>query len=87
MGGINESAMRSGRDNFLTNLGISGFEGGFCLMYASKWHVSIVLQLDSSFGCCFCLELGSVKEWTSGGLVSIADVTSGLQPRSVTCLG
>ena len=78
MGGINESAMRSGRDNFLINLGIWGFEEGFCLMFGGKWHVSIVLQLNSSFGCCFYLELGSVKEWTSGGLVSIADVTSGL---------
>ena len=28
-----------------------------------------------SFGGCFCLELGSVDEWTSGGVVSTIDVT------------
>ena len=29
----------------------------------------MVLELDSSFGDGFCLELGGVEEWTSGGMV------------------
>ena len=35
------------------------------------------LDLDSSFGGCFCLELGGVEEWISGGVVSMADVAAG----------
>ena len=35
----------------------------------------MVLELDSSFGGCFCLELGGVKEWTFGEVVrEITDV-------------
>ena len=33
------------------------------------------LELDSSFGCCFCLKLSGVKEWVFGIAVSIVDVT------------
>ena len=35
------------------------------------------LELDSSFGGYFSLELGATKEWTSGGVVCMVDVTSG----------
>ena len=35
-----------------------------------------VLGLNSSFSGCFYLELG-VEEWTSGGVVSMVDVTGG----------
>ena len=38
----------------------------------------MVLELDSSFGGCFCLVLGSVKEWTSGRVVRMVHVTDGL---------
>ena len=31
----------------------------------------MVLKLDSSFRGCFCLELGGVKEWTSGGVLVV----------------
>ena len=31
----------------------------------------MVLELDSSFGWCFCMELGGVKELTSNGMVSM----------------
>ena len=31
----------------------------------------MVLKLDSSFRGCFCLELGVVKEWTSGGVLVV----------------
>ena len=34
-----------------------------------------VLELGFSFGCCFCLELSSLKERASGRPVSIVDVT------------
>ena len=34
----------------------------------------MALGLDSSFGGCFCLELGGVDEWTSGGVVSMVDL-------------
>ena len=37
----------------------------------------MVLELDSSFGDGFCLELGGVEEWTSGGTVKIMDATGG----------
>ena len=36
----------------------------------------MVLELDSTFGACVCLELGGVKEWTSGRVVSMVVVTS-----------
>ena len=36
----------------------------------------MVLELDSCFGRCFCLQQGGVKEWTSGRVVSMVDVTS-----------
>ena len=35
------------------------------------------LELDSSFGGCFCFELGGVEERTFGGVVSMVDVTGG----------
>ena len=35
----------------------------------------MVLELDSSFGGCFCLELGGVKEWISNRVVSMVNVT------------
>ena len=41
------------------------------------WVEVMVLELDSAFGGYFCLELSGVKEWTSGGLVSMVDVTGG----------
>ena len=37
----------------------------------------IVLNLDSFLGDCLCLELGGVKEWTSGGVASMVDTTGG----------
>ena len=37
----------------------------------------MVLELNFSFGGCFFLELSGVKEWTSGGVVSMVDVTDG----------
>ena len=38
----------------------------------------MVVELHSSFGGCFCLELGGVKELTSGvRVVSMVDVTDG----------
>ena len=37
----------------------------------------IVLNLDSFLGDCFILELGGVKEWTSGGVASMVDITGG----------
>ena len=37
----------------------------------------MVLKLDSYFGDCFYLELGDVREWTSGGVASMVDVTGG----------
>ena len=36
---------------------------------------AMVLELNSSFGCCFCLELECVYESTSSTVVSIVDVT------------
>ena len=36
----------------------------------------MVSELDSSCGRCFCLELGGVEEWNSGGVVSMVDGTS-----------
>ena len=36
----------------------------------------MVLELDSSFGGCFGLELGGVGEWTSGGLISMVVIGS-----------
>ena len=51
----------------------------------------MVLELDSSFGGCFSLELGGMEEWTSCGVVSMADVIGGVfwerVPWLVTCLG
>ena len=46
------------------------------------------LDLDSFLGSCFCLELGGVGEWTSGGVVSMVDVTAGFEgvPGLLTCL-
>ena len=38
----------------------------------------MVWELDSSFGRCFCLVLGIVKEWTSGRVVRVVHVTDGL---------
>ena len=35
----------------------------------------MVLELDSSFGRCFCLELDGVKEWISSRVVSMVNVT------------
>ena len=37
----------------------------------------MVLELDSSFGGCFSLELGGMEEWTSCGVVSMEDVIGG----------
>ena len=37
----------------------------------------MVLELHSSVGCYFCFELGGVKEWTFGRVVSIVDATGG----------
>ena len=37
----------------------------------------MVLDLGSSFRNCFCLVLGGVEEWNSGGAVSMEDVTAG----------
>ena len=37
----------------------------------------MILELNSSFGGCFCLELSGVKERTSGEAVSMVDVTDG----------
>ena len=37
----------------------------------------MVLELDSSFWGCFCLDVGGVKEWASGEMVSMVDVTNG----------
>lgn len=37
----------------------------------------MVLELDSRVGCYFCFELGGVKEWTFGRVVSIVDATGG----------
>ena len=38
----------------------------------------MVVELHSSFGGCFCLELGGLKELTSGvRVVSMVDVTDG----------
>ena len=34
------------------------------------------MVLDTSFGCCFCLEQVGVEEWTSGAVVSMVDVTT-----------
>ena len=36
----------------------------------------MILDLDSSLGGYFCLELGGMEEWTSGGVVSMVDVTT-----------
>ena len=36
----------------------------------------MILDLDSSLGDCFCLELGGMEEWSSGGVVSMVDVTA-----------
>ena len=49
----------------------------------------MVLELYSSFGGLFYLELDGVEEWISGGVVSMLDVTSGFQgvPGLATCLG
>ena len=49
----------------------------------------MVLELYSSFGGLFDLELDGVEEWISGGVVSMVDVTGGFQgvPGLVTCLG
>ena len=47
----------------------------------------IVLELDSSFEDGFCLELGGVEEWTSGGVVKIMQpVVFGPLPRLNKCL-
>ena len=35
----------------------------------------MVLELNFSFGRCFCSELGKVKEWTSSGVFCMVDVT------------
>ena len=37
----------------------------------------MVLELHSSVGCYFCFELGGVKEWIFGRVVSIVDATGG----------
>ena len=37
----------------------------------------MALELDSSFGGCFCLELVGVEEWNSGGMVRMVDVIGG----------
>ena len=37
---------------------------------------AMVLELDSSFEDCFCLELGGVKEWSFSRVVSIVNVAS-----------
>ena len=37
----------------------------------------MVLELDSSFGGVFCLELGDMKKWKPGRVVSMVDVTGG----------
>ena len=36
----------------------------------------MILELYSSSASCFCLELGGVKGWTSGEVVSIVAITS-----------
>ena len=36
----------------------------------------MVLELDSSFWGCFCLELDGLEEWTSG-VFNMVDVTGG----------
>ena len=47
----------------------------------------IVLELDPSFDDGFCLELGGVEEWTSGGVVNIMQpVVFGPLPRLNKCL-
>ena len=37
----------------------------------------MVLELDSSFGGCYCFKLGGAEEWTYGRVVSMVDVTGG----------
>ena len=48
----------------------------------------MVLDLDSSFWVCLCLELGGVEKWTSGEVASMVDVVAGFHrvPGLVTCL-
>ena len=36
----------------------------------------MVLELDSSFWSCFCLELDGLEEWTSG-VFNMVDITGG----------
>ena len=61
-------------------------EGVFTFQFGSGWYGCevmgialvdfgvMVLELDTSFAGCFCLELGGVKKWTSGRVFSMEDV-------------
>ena len=52
------------------------FVGGCVVGYARLVDFGVaVLELDFSFGSCFCLKLSSLKEQASGRPVSIVDVT------------
>ena len=45
----------------------------------------MVLELDSSFAGCFCMDLGGVKQWTSSGVVIMVDVTGGFLEGAAVC--
>ena len=87
VGGLSESDMRGGGDDFLGSLGILLF-GVEPLRFSVAVDDLVLVGceivavglvdfgvMDSSFGR--CLELCGVKEWTSGRVVNLVDVTGG----------